>query len=203
MSNSINAVLVASLTLSLTAFAQQKKEKENTGAPTMEGAAMTHPVPSKELETFMKPIEGSWSCDTKMMAGSMGPNSPETTMKSKVKFTKDKESNGIWYRGEYTMPKTKNMPAMSGTFLMSHDDTNKVLTNVAWDSMGMANLGTGNISGETMSWSGEGVMNGQKMKTRDTFTKSGKNIVHKFEADMGKGFVPMGEDTCTKEMSKT
>ena len=40
---------------------------------------------------------------------------------------------------------------------------------------------------------------GQKMKTRETMTrKSPKEVEHKFEADMGKGFQVMGTDICTK-----
>jgi hypothetical protein len=37
------------------------------------------------------------------------------------------------------------------------------------------------------------------MKTRETFTKVGpKELSHKFEGDMGKGFQLMGEDVCKK-----
>lgn len=196
MSKTQIALIAATLTLSFVAFAaDEKKDVKKAG----EGAVMQAPTPSKELESFMKPVEGSWTCDTKMMAGAMGPSSPEITGKSKVKFSKDKETNGLWYRGEYSMPKSTNHPGMTGYFLFSHDDTNKMLTQISWDNMGGASMGTGSISGESMTWTGEGVNIGQKMKTRDTMTKtSAKTITHKFEADMGKGWQVMGEDSCTK-----
>src|SRR5215470_2453029 len=50
---------------------------------------MAPPKPSKELEAFMKPFEGSWKCDTKFAANAFGPGSPEVTAKSSVKFKKD------------------------------------------------------------------------------------------------------------------
>ena len=42
-------------------------------------------------------------------------------------------------------------------------------------------------------------MMGTKIKTRETMgKKSDKEGFHKFEIDMGKGFIPFGEDTCKK-----
>jgi hypothetical protein len=192
-----STLLVASLTLAISASAQERKP-----AGSEAGAAPMTPTPSKELETWMKPLEGSWNCETKMMAGAMGPGSAASTMKSTVKFSKDKETNGMWHRGEYSMPKTKGTPAMTGYFLLSHDDAHKQLAQVSWDSAGGASMGTGTISGETMIWTSDGISMGQKMKSRDTLTKTGpKTITHKMEADTGKGFAPMGEDTCTKQGS--
>jgi hypothetical protein len=42
-------------------------------------------------------------------------------------------------------------------------------------------------------------MMGMKMKMRDTMASKGpKEISHKMEMDMGKSFMPVGEDTCKK-----
>ncbi len=42
-------------------------------------------------------------------------------------------------------------------------------------------------------------MMGMKTKTREIMQrKSDKEISHKFEVDMDKGFQPMGEDVCKK-----
>ena len=50
-----------------------------------------------------------------------------------------------------------------------------------------------------MTFTSDGRMMGQKIKIRETVQKkSDKEIVHKFEVDMGKGFQPMGEDVCKK-----
>lgn len=186
--------LVVAAVYSLAATAQEKKEMLPMAAPT----------PSKDLEAWMKPVEGTWSCDTRMMAGAMGPDSPEMTTKTKVKFMKDKESNGVWFRGEWSAPKTKTSPAMSGAFLISHDDANRVLTQVAWDAMGGASMGTGTITGDTLTWTGEAMMMGKKSKLRETMTKTGpRTATHKVELDQGKGFQVTSEDTCTKETSKS
>lgn len=160
---------------------------------------MAAPTPSKELETWMKPLEGTWKCDTKMMAGAMGPDSPETTGKTTAKISKDKDSGGIWYRGDYSSPKTKTMPAMKGTFLIGYDEASTQVKSVGWDSMGNASVGAGTMTADTISYSGETTMMGHKMKFRETMTKTGpKALTHKFEADHGKGWQVMGEDTCTK-----
>jgi len=40
---------------------------------------------------------------------------------------------------------------------------------------------------------------GMKMKAREIIQKkSEKEISHRFEVDMGKGFQPMGEDVCKR-----
>ena len=42
-------------------------------------------------------------------------------------------------------------------------------------------------------------MMGQKVKMRETMSKKGdKEVEHTFEIDMGKGFQPMGTDSCKK-----
>lgn len=162
-----------------------------------EDAAMPMPTPSKELEAFMKPMEGTWKCDSKMAAGSMGPGSPEMISKSTVKISK--EMGGMWYRGEWSQPKSKTAPAMSGVFMMGWDPGASQVVQMSWDSMGGSGVGTGTISGTTMTQTGEGTMMGKKMKMKETVTRvDDKTMTHKAEADMGKGFQPMGEDSCKK-----
>ena len=78
------------------------------------------PKPSAELAAFMKPIEGSWKCDTKFAAGAFGPGSPEVMAKSTVKFKK--EYDGMFYRGDYEIKKQKGVDmAMKGTFFIGWD----------------------------------------------------------------------------------
>ena len=50
-----------------------------------------------------------------------------------------------------------------------------------------------------ITFNDDGHMMGQKVKVRETMQKKGdKEVVHKFEVDMGKGFQPVGEDDCKK-----
>jgi hypothetical protein len=195
----VAAVVAASLSFAVSSWGQERGPEKKEGAPGATGAMPT-PTPSKELESFMKPIEGTWKCETKMMAGSMGPSSPEATVKSTAKFARDKDSNGMWYRGEYSMPASKGAPPMSGQMMIGYDDTAKQLKVLSWDNMGSASMGVGTMTADTLTWSGESTMPmGQKMKFRDTLTKTGpKTVTHRVEADQGKGFQLMAEDTCTK-----
>lgn len=168
-------------------------------APTA-AAPPAMPAPSPELDTLYKGLEGSWKCDTTMAAGSMGPNSPELKVKSMVKIAKAKDLGGMWYRGEYEIKKTKTVPGFKGTFMLGYDAMSKAALNVSYDNTGGAGLATGtNATGDTVTFVGESYMMGQKMKTRETMVKkSPKEVEHRFEADMGKGFQLMGTDECKK-----
>ena len=173
--------------------------KPAAAAPTA-AAAPAIPTPSPELDTLYKGLEGSWKCDTTMAAGSVGPGSPELKVKSMVKIAKAKDLGGMWYRGEYEIKKTKAIPGFKGTFMLGYDAVSKAALNVSYDNTGGAGLATGaNATGETVTFVGDSYMMGQKMKTRETMTKKGpKEVEHKFEADMGKGFQLMGMDDCKK-----
>ncbi|HEY8924671.1 MAG TPA: DUF1579 family protein [Polyangia bacterium] len=166
-------------------------------APAAPAAAPAMPAPSKELEAFMKGFEGNWKCETKFAPGAMGPGSPETTGKSTVKFKKD--YNGFSWHGEFALAKSKTMPALSGVMQLGYDPGSGQLTVVSYDSMGSATMGAGPITGDTAVVTEDGYAMGMKVKMRETMTKKGpKEIYHKYEGDMGKGFQLMGEDTCKK-----
>ena len=164
-------------------------------APAAPAGGPPMPAPSKELGTFMKGFEGSWRCDTKFVAGAMGPGSPEMAAKSTVRIKK--EFGGFSWHGDYSLPKSKMMPAMSGIFQVGFDPGSNQATIVGYDSMGTSMSGVGPIAGETVTFVEDGYMMGMKVKLRETMTKrSPKEIFHTYEVDMGKGFQPMGDDTC-------
>ncbi|HXU82569.1 MAG TPA: DUF1579 family protein [Polyangia bacterium] len=164
------------------------------------GAPPAMPTPSPELDNLYKGLEGTWKCDTTMAAGSMGPNSPELKVKSMVKIAKAKDLGGMWYRGEYETKKTKTSPALKANFMLGYDPMSKAALNVSFDNMGGAGLATGTgATAESVTFVGETYAMGQKLKTRETMIKKGpKEVEHKFEADMGKGFQLMGTDECKK-----
>ncbi|HET6148809.1 MAG TPA: DUF1579 family protein [Polyangia bacterium] len=186
---------VPSLLSVLTTFALGSIAVAQT--PASKPAAPAMPTPSPELEAFMKGFEGSWKCDTKFAAGSMGPGSPESSAKTAVKIKK--EFDGFSWHGEFKLGKTPAMPAMSGVFQVGYDPGTKQATFVSYDSMGSAMMGAGPISGDSATFTEEGFMMGMKAKVRETMTKkSPKEITHKVEIDQGKGFQLMAEDTCKK-----
>jgi hypothetical protein len=186
--------VVTVLSLAAPALAQAPQP----GAPPAAEAAPPMPKPAKELEDFMKPFEGNWKCETKWPAGAMGPGSPEMTAKSTVKFKKDLE--GYFYRGDYEIKKQKGVPmAMKGVFYIGYDPGGSQITISAMDTMGGHAFGTGKIEGDKISYNSDGYMMGKKVKIREVMGKTGpKEGFHKMEVDMGKGFMPMGEDNCKR-----
>jgi hypothetical protein len=156
------------------------------------------PKPAPELDATFKFLEGSWKCDSKFPAGSMGPGSPEMSAKSNVKFKK--VLNGFYYLGEYELKKTKTMPGFKASFYFGYQPAAKMYTTNSVDDSGGSEFATSTgFQADTMTFAGEGYMMGQKVKIRESMTKKGeKEVLHKFEVDMGKGFQPMGEDSCKK-----
>jgi hypothetical protein len=158
------------------------------------------PQPAPELTNFMKDLLGTWKCNSTFPAGAMGPGSPEIKSTAKVKFTKEAPLAGFFYRGEYSIPKSKVSPmSMNGVFYLGYEMGSRQVVTVGVDSMGTISMGMGPLSETTATWTGEGYMMGQKVKMRETITKTApKQVSHSFEVDLGKGFTKMGDDVCKK-----
>jgi hypothetical protein len=174
--------------------------KAATPAPAANAAPQVPMAPSPELDMLFKGYEGNWKCDTTMAAGATGPGSPELKVKSMVRIAKAKDLSGFWYRGEYETKKTKTNPGFRGTFMLGYDAGSKTALNLSYDNTGGASLATApNAGGDSVTFLGESYMSGMKARTRETMTKkSPKEVEHKFEVDMGKGFQVMGTDECKK-----
>jgi len=175
-----------------------KPAEKPAGKPAAEAGAAgpAAPKPSPELET-MKFLAGPWTCETSVPAGAMGPGSPATKARTTIAFKKD--LGGFFYRGDFEM-KAKTTPNMKGSVFIGHQPAANLFTFSAVDSMGGVEFATSpGFQGDTIEFTGDAFMMGQKMKVRETITKAGpKEIVHKFEADSGKGFEAMGEDHCKR-----
>jgi hypothetical protein len=173
---------------------------EPVGAPKSMTAQPAAPQPAPELTSFMRDMLGTWNCTSTFPAGSMGPGSPEMKSTAKVKFSKEPALAGFFYRGDYSLPKSKTMPmSMAGVFYVGYESMSKQIISLGVDSMGTASMGMGPLSETSMSWTGDGYMMGQKVKLRETMTKvAPKQVTHTMEVDMGKGFQKMGEDVCKK-----
>jgi hypothetical protein len=203
-----SASVLSLLFISATALAQEpakapKAEKpaaEKPAAPAGEKAAPPAAMtPAPELDATFKSWEGTWKCETTFAANAMAPGSPEMKLKATAKINKDKALGGFVYKGVYEIKKTKTSPGMRGEFVLGYDSGSKSAVMTSVDNMGSIGIATAPLGGETITFTGDGYMMGQKVKTRETFTKKGdKEIEHKYEADMGKGFVPYGTDVCKK-----
>jgi hypothetical protein len=165
--------------------------------------AATPPGPprlSKEMEAFMKPLVGTWKCDGKIAAGAFGPGSPEVATRDTVKFRKDYD--GFIYRGEVEIKAAQKgieipvwMPKR-GDIVFGWDPGAKQMLVWHFHSTGAASFATGSPQGDTLIAIGD---MGVNMKTRETtIVKNDREHFHKFEIDMGKGWMPLAEGNCTK-----
>jgi hypothetical protein len=132
--------------------------------------------------------------------GAFGPDSPEVKATSKVKIAKEPTLGGQFYRGDYSVAKSKNVPmAFSGVFYLGYEPGTKQIANLSMDNTGVFSMALGPLSATTASWTGDAYVMGKKVKSRESMTKDGpKQVTHKYEIDMGKGFQTMGTDICKK-----
>lgn len=163
------------------------------------GAAQQMGVPSPEVDKLYKGFEGNWKCDTTFAVNAFGPGSPEVKTSSAVKIQKMKNLNGFWYQGQYEVKKSKTVPAtFKGVFFLGYEPGTKQAMVYGIDNMGGVSWGA-SAPGETLAFVGEGFAMGQKVKVRETMQAKGpKEVYHKYEMDMGKGFQTFGEDVCKK-----
>jgi len=175
-----------------------KKPAEKPAAAAMSapaGAGMSM-KPSPEMDK-VKWMAGTWQCTGKAMASPMGPEHPvEATVT--VEMTLD----GFWTLSHYREKKTAQNPMpMAGDEYWSYDGAEKMWDRVSVDSMGGFSTATskGWEKGKLV-WMGEGMMGGQKMKNRDTFTeKNPREITYAGEIGTPDGkWAPAWEANCKK-----
>jgi hypothetical protein len=150
-----------------------------------------------ELEAFMKGFEGSWKCDTKFAAGSVGPGSQ--LPRARTEMSIKKEFGGFSWHGEFKLAKTTTTAATSGVFQIGYAAGTKQATFLSYDSVGSAMMGAGPISGNSVTFAEEGFLKGVKVRVRETLVAKGpRKLYHKVEIEQGKGYQVMAEDTCLK-----
>jgi hypothetical protein len=154
-------------------------------------------LPSKELEAFMKGLEGRWKCDTKFAAGSVGPGSQPLNAKTEV--TIKKEFGGFSWHGEFKLAKTATISATSGVFQIGYAAGTKQATFLSYDSVGSTMMGAGTLAGDSVTFLEEGFLKGAKVKVRETLAAKGpKKLYHKVEIAQGNGYQAIAEDICSK-----
>ena len=88
---------------------------------------------------------------------------------------------------------------MKAQFSMGYDPGSKQVLLTGTDNMGSGWFAGGPIQGDSVTTVGDMFMMGMKSKVRESMSKkSDKEVFHKIEIDMGKGFQTIGEDTCKK-----
>jgi hypothetical protein len=154
-------------------------------------------LPSKELEAFMKGLEGSWKCDTKFAAGSMGPGSQPLTARTDILIRK--ELGGFSWHGEFKLAKTATTAATNGMFPIGYAAGIRQATFLSYDSVGSAMMGAGPLVGDSVTFAEEGFLKGAKVKVSETLSAKGaRKLLHKVEVEQGNGYQALAEDTCSK-----
>jgi hypothetical protein len=193
------APIALTLALLFASAARAQAPSSEKPAPAPAAAAPSGPPrPPPELDKAFRFLDGTWKCTSKFPEGAMGPGSPAVTVSSTVKFRKDLK--GFFYRGEYQTGKANQAPQFHGILYLSYVPGQNVYTLTSVDDMGGVELATSTgFEGDTITFSGESYMMGQKVKVRETISRQGKaGSGHTFEADLGKGFQLFGEDTCRR-----
>jgi len=189
--------ILASLCLGSLVLAQEPK-KPAPGAPAAAAqpkppAGPPKPAPEmKQLDLFL----GTWKCEGKMLANPMGP---EHTVKSTV--TGKTDLDGFWVAVRIDEKKTKDSPMpIKGNFQITYDAATKKFQAVWNDNFGgWGQMTSAGWEGDKITFTGEMYGMGQKMGSRDSFTKkSDKEMVHTGEMQAGGKWAPMMEDTCKK-----
>lgn len=156
--------------------------------------AQDMPKPAPEMSQIAY-FEGSWTCQGKMNESPMGP-AGEIQGTAEIK----KDLGGFWQSG-LIKGTSKNMPPMEGRFHATYDPAVKQFVMLWVDNMGgWAQSASSGWKGDTLVYEGEAHMGPQKMRARDTFTRSGAGTMkHTWESEINGKWMTLGEETCRKK----
>jgi hypothetical protein len=138
-------------------------------------------------------FDGSWTCEGTMSASPLGP---VARMTSSVRTQRD--LGGYWQSG-VVRGRSAGQPPFEGRFHMTYDAAARRYVMLWFDSTGgwSQTTATG-WDGDTMVFTGESVMGGKRMPTREVFKRlTGGALGHRSEAQMD-GWKTLGDETCKK-----
>ena len=210
-------LVAAALLIAATAFAQQaaKPAAKPAAGGAAGGAAPAKPAePAKAAVPAQPPAPampkppaemadlkwmlGTWKCSGTAAAGPMNPKEHKFTSMAKAKMDLD----NFWFSVRYEEKKSKEHPMpVKVNIFWSYDSAQKKWVAAMVDNFGAWMTGTSaGWQGDKMEWAEEGMMTGMgKFQARESFVKkSDKEFTQRFEMNMGKGWMPMGENLCKK-----
>jgi uncharacterized protein DUF1579 len=153
------------------------------------------PKPAAEL-AGLKYFAGSWSCSGDAPAGPFGP-----AHKTQSSLMLKSDLDGFWYAGTMTEMKTASNPhPVKGMLHLGYDATSKQFVQVWVDNMGAwATQMSPGWQGETLVFSGDQTVMGEKAMARDTLVKkSDTEFTHKFELTMKGQTSTIIDETCKR-----
>lgn len=182
------------------AFAQAPAEgkKDKPAMPAAGAPAM--PRPAAEMAALAY-FDGKWQCAGE---GAMEPGGPMTKMTAAVKVESD--LGGFWQSGKVNaqMPGMPG-PGFEGKFHTTWDPGAKQYVMFWVDSMGgWAESRATGWDGDKIVYTGTTYMGGQKIPSRDIFTKNADGSMgHMAEMQMGSQWTKMMDETCRREAKKS
>jgi len=153
------------------------------------------PKPAPELAN-LKYFAGTWSCSGDSPAGPFGP-----AHKTQSTLTLKSDLDGFWYDGMMTEAKTAGNPhPVRGMLHIGYDSAAKQYVQLWIDNFGShAMQMSPGWQGDTIVYTGEQDVMGEKATAKDTLTKKGPNqFAHKFELTMKGETHTIVDETCKK-----
>lgn len=158
--------------------------------------AQETPKPAAEMAQ-LNGFAGNWACEGNAPASPFGPaHKTRSTTQGRL------DLDGHWVVGTVKEAKTAENPhPLSGMYHMTYDSSAKSFVLIWVDNFGSwATTTSPGWQGNTMVFTGDQTMMGQKAKSRDTFIKkSDTEWGHRFEMDTRGQWDLIVEETCRKK----
>ena len=157
--------------------------------------AQSAPKPAPEMSNI-KYFSGSWTCSGDAPASPFGP-----AHKTKSSMTLKSDLDGFWYDGMMTEMKTaSNTHPVKGMMHVGYDSAAKQYVMVWLDNFGSwATEMSPGWQGDTMVWTGDQMLMGEKAAAKDTMVKkSDTEYTHKFELQTKGQWGTIVDETCKK-----
>lgn len=170
------------------------------GLPTALFAADAAPSSPPSEMGQLQYFDGEWECEGQE-SETAGAKAHKTKTRVKVKD----DLGGFWYSGKVEQDKTGDNPQpLEAKFHWTYDRERKRFEGGLIDnSGGYLMQSSGGWQGETITWTGQGAVQGQKGMLRDVITKKGEDeFQHTYEAWVDGKWAPVGEETCRRDKKK-
>ena len=154
------------------------------------------PKPAPEMSSLQY-FAGTWSCSGDSPAGPVG-----AAPKTQSTLTHKRALDGFWYDGMMKEMKTASNPhPVNGMLHVGYDAGSKQYVQIWIDNFGShAMQMSPGWEGDTITYTGEQDVMGEKATAKDTLTKKGANqFWHKFELTIKGEAHTIVEETCKKK----
>jgi hypothetical protein len=173
------------------AVAAASASAQSAAGKTTSQNAPKPPPELAQLDSFV----GTWTCTGGAHASSAGAEHP-----TRLHVTVTRDLGGFVYGFRFAEEKTKENPLpAAGTGFWAYDPVQKQLVAHTADNFGGTFVQRSKgWTADAMTWEGEGVAMGDKVKVRDVFTRAGDELSHHYEAELDGKWVTLADEKCRK-----